>query len=194
MLVLIGQKKALGIAVRNDRSIVFSWHPDGIWTQTHGTLCLFNGLSAAQFIRYATLLTDRTFAARRTGTQHASSATPTNNAPTTINVVGSLGAPQTEKSLAHATKLSPAPLRRVRRSQSIEIPRRRSGSECPVVQHQPRYESPAPVAARPPKAKVRRKFRPASARSQQPKIRSTAASQKCATPASHRESVPKPLT
>src|SRR5256885_11055352 len=46
--------------------------------------------------------------------------------------------PQTEKSSAHATKQSPAPLPRVPRSQSIEIPRRRLGSECPFVQHQPR--------------------------------------------------------
>src|SRR5690348_1022965 len=104
---------------------------------------------------------------------------------------GRWAAPQTKTSLAPSTTLSPAPLPRAHRSPLIGILRRKLGCGYLFVQRPPRFESPTPAAVRPPKGKVLRKFLQASRRSQQLKTRSRAASQKCATPASRRESVPR---
>src|SRR6266436_2390914 len=150
------------------------WYRDGVGPQIHDTLRLCDGLStAAQFIRNVTPLAGRP-------SRHAAQAPSMPVALLPRTTLPPRSAPwdrqagrQTEKSSGHATKQSPAPLPRVPRSQSIEIPRRRSGSECPFVQHQPRCESPALVASRPPKAQ-----------------RATA-SRTFATPANHRESVSK---
>src|SRR5579859_7536629 len=59
---------------------------------------------------------------------------------------GRWAAPQTEKSLTPSTKLSPAPLPRVRRSPPIGIPRRKLGCGYLSVQRPPRFESPTPAA------------------------------------------------
>src|SRR6266851_31059 len=168
------------------------WYRDGVGPQIHDTLRLCDGLStAAQFIRNVTPLAGRP-------SRHAAQAPsmpvallPRTTLPPRSASWDRQAGRQTEKSSGHATKQSPAPLPRVPRSQSIEIPRRRLGSECPFVQHQPRCELPAHVAARPLKAKVRRKFRPTSARSPQPKTQRATAWRTFATPANHRESVPK---
>jgi hypothetical protein len=61
-----------------------------------------------------------TFAARRTGIQHASSPTPTNNAPTTINVAGSLGCTSNRKDLSTRDKTMASATPRERHLRSIE--------------------------------------------------------------------------